>query len=151
MMSRVSTDKKHIDGPLTVSILYHYWIDRWEEHRDSASFAAPEIQNRWEISKHSIIGGQVRLLRWHRAPANCFSDTSGQLANKSTRVTQGIEIIENLGSMVLDLGEQNIFKRGLGANSVFARPLPLQDIVVAISEECIRIAVQHRLQEMQRA
>src|SRR6266403_1053718 len=151
MMSGVSTDKKHIDGPLTVSIFCHYWIDRWEEYQGSASFAAPEIQNRREISKHCVIGGQIHLPRWHRAPANCFSDTSGQLANESTRVTHGIEVIEHFGSMVLDLREQNIFKRCLGANSVFARPLPLQGIVVAISEECIRIAVQHRLQEMQRA
>jgi len=47
----------------------------------------------------------------------------------------GIEVVKNLGSVVLDLSQQNVLQRGLGGNSVLVRPLPLHSLVVAAGEE----------------
>ena len=40
---------------------------------------------------------------------------------------------------------------GLPGNSLLARPMTLQDFVVAIGEERLGISIEHRLQKMQRA
>ena len=40
---------------------------------------------------------------------------------------------------------------GLPGNPLLARPMTLQDFVIAIGEECLGSSIEHRLQKMQRA
>ncbi|WP_275185408.1 hypothetical protein [Bradyrhizobium sp. CSA112] len=53
--------------------------------------------------------------------------------------------------MMLDLGEQDGFKRRLARNPLLTRPTALQDFVVAIGEERLGNSIKHRLEKMQRA
>ena len=53
--------------------------------------------------------------------------------------------------MLLDLRQQDIFKRRAPRHAILARPAALQDFIIAIGEKCLCIAIQHRLQKVKRA
>ena len=62
---------------------------------------------------------------------------------EAARVAHGIEIVEHLGAMRLDLRKKNIFERRL-RSTVLARPGALQALVVTVGEEGIGGPIEDR-------
>src|SRR5262249_51753335 len=146
-----SANEKNVDRSIFVPILVHHRVDRREEQLRTTTRAAPRLQDRGKISKDCVIGGEVRATRRGCAPAERVANATRQLEDKRTPEAYGIEVVKNLGPMVFDLGEQDVFKRSTRIETILPRPLALQDVVVSIGKERRWIALQHGFKEMQRA
>src|SRR6266550_9514554 len=151
MMTGVPADKENVDWPFLSNILIHHRINRRKKTRDPASPGFPVFPYRWKIAHQQTIFRQIGASRRRRTPANCFLHASRQFANKTTGITNWINIVEHIRAVMLDLGQKNLFKRTSRRHSVFARPIILKQCVISIREKCIRFAGKHRLQKMQRA
>ncbi|GCC47585.1 hypothetical protein chiPu_0031481, partial [Chiloscyllium punctatum] len=66
------------------------------------------------------------------------------------RKAHRIEIVEHLGSVMLDLREQNGLERRRALHALLTRPPALQHFVVSIGEEGFGRAIEHRLEKMRR-
>lgn len=135
VMPRIAADEQHVDRPLAMPVRVHFRIDRRRKPFCTTALATPSLQDRGEIAEHGTIGRQIGLPGRCSPPAQRLSNASRQSANERTRKANGIEVVKNLGSVVLDLSQQNVLQRGLGGNSVLVRPLPLHALVVAAGEE----------------
>ncbi|WP_309774510.1 hypothetical protein [Nitrobacter vulgaris] len=132
-----------------MTIIFHLRVKRGIENLGATTGATPGIQDRGKVSEHRAISRQVSLSRRCGAPAECFSDAAWKLAYERARIAQGIEIIEHLGPVMFNLGEQNLFKRRFFCDPFFACPLTLQDHVITICEKCIPIVFENGFQKVE--
>jgi len=135
VMPRIAADEQHVDRPLAMPVRVHLRIDRRRKPFRATILSTPGLQDRRKIAEHRAISREIGLPGRGSPPAKRRSNASRQSANERTRKANGIEVVKNLGSVVLDLSQQNVLQRGLGGNSVLVRPLPLHSLVVAAGEE----------------
>src|SRR6476661_2093418 len=97
-----------------------------------------------EIANNQIVLRKVDIARWHGAPGDGFFDAAGQPLNKPIAEMDRIESVKDLGTMRLDLREQDVLERRLSWQSDLSRPGALKQLVVPVCEECIRIGAGDR-------
>src|SRR5579863_2108897 len=112
MVAGVTSDEEHVDGPVALAILLHHRIDRGEKKRDAAPLLGPILEDRWKITHQNVIGRKIGIPRWCRAPAHRLLHTPRHLSHEVVAVTDRIEIVKDLGTMMLDLSEENVLQRG---------------------------------------
>ena len=131
--------------------LYDSFEDRWivsrREIRDAASPGLPAFQYGRKIADDQIVTGQVGRARGRRPPAYALLHASWKLADERAAISHRVEIVEHLRAVMLDLGQQDLFK-ALSGQSVVAGPKSLQRLVVAIRIEGVCITREYGQQDV---
>src|SRR5437660_12041131 len=112
VMAAVAADKQHIDRSLSlgrVSVHFRIVCGREVFGAPTALSVAPEDTR--EVANYNRVGAKVRARGWCCSPGDALAHATRQFVSKLAVIAHRIEVVEDFGTMMLDLGQQNRIKR----------------------------------------
>src|SRR6476660_839236 len=114
MVTRISSNEEHVDRPFAVvGEAVHYRIMARHEIGRFVATLAHIGQEAREIANNQIVHRKIDIARWHGTPGDGSLDAAGQPLNKPVAEMNRIESVKDLGTMCLDLREQDVLERRL--------------------------------------
>src|SRR5215831_4879095 len=130
--TRIATDKQHVDRPFPACrIRLEFRIVGGREVGRAVSELLQAGKRRWEITDHQVVAGKRHVLVWYRVPSDDALDATGQAFNEIARPARGIQVVEDIRTMLFDLRPQDVRKRCSRTQAAFARPQPLNVLIIS--------------------